>query len=132
MPKQRPAQPPGIHHATLPNLRLNCIFFRTAGGNEPVRDWLKSEVPTGARKTIGEDIKTVQATWPIGKPLVDSLGHGLWEVRSSHDKIEYRIVFTIQGSTMILLHGFTKRTRKTRLADITIALDRKVTRERAR
>jgi len=33
-------------------------------------------------KTIGADILTVQYAWPVGKPLVDSLGDGIWEVRS--------------------------------------------------
>jgi phage-related protein len=90
------------------------------------------EVSPAARKTIGTDIKTVQATWPIGKPLVDSLGHALWEVRSAHDGIDYRVVFTLDGATMILLHAFTKTTRRTRKADIDVALARKASRERSR
>ena len=60
-------------------LRLSCIFYRADSGNEPVREWLKDTVPADARKTIGGDIKTVQATWPIDKPLVDHLAPGLWE-----------------------------------------------------
>jgi phage-related protein len=55
------------------------------------------------------------------KPLVDSLGKGLREVRSTHDKVEYRIIFMLDGNTMILLHGFTKTTKKTRQAATTHA-----------
>jgi phage-related protein len=113
-------------------LRLSCIFFKTEVGNEPVRAWLKNDVPVGARKTIGMDVKTVQATWPIDKPLVDSLGQGLREVRSTHDKVEYRVIFILDGSTMVLLHGFVKTTKKTRKADIDIALERRATREKSR
>ena len=113
-------------------LKLACIFFRTEAGSEPVRKWLKDEIPAQARKVIGADIKTVQATWPTGKPLVDSLGQGLWEARSTHNKVEYRVIFTIDGSTMVLLHGFTKATKKTRKADIDVALARKATREKSR
>src|SRR5580700_5450457 len=89
-----------------PPLRLSCIFFKSEAGNEPVRDWLRQDVPAEARKTIGTDIKTVQATWPIDKPLVDSLGDGLREVWSTHDKVEYRVIFVLDGSTMVLLHGY--------------------------
>lgn len=61
--------------------KLDAIFYRTEIGVEPVRDWLKSLSKTD-KKTIGEDIKTVQFGWPLGMPLVDNLGRGLWEVRS--------------------------------------------------
>ncbi len=37
----------------------------------------------GIAQTIGEDILTVQYAWPVGKPLVDNLGDGVWEIRSS-------------------------------------------------
>jgi phage-related protein len=113
-------------------LRLACVFFETDSGNEPVRDWLKDHVPAAARKTIGGDIKTVQATWPIDKPLVDNLAPGLWEVRSTHNKIDYRVIFMLDGSTMVLLHGFTKRSGKTRKADLDLAIDRKARWEKAR
>ena len=92
---------------------------------------MKDEIPMEARKTIGTDIKTVQATWPIGLPLVDALGHGLWEVRSTDDKIDYRVVFFIDGHTMVLVHGFTKTTKKTRKADLDLALERKAIREKS-
>jgi phage-related protein len=56
---------------------------------------------------------------------VDGLGHGLWEVRSTHDKVEYRVIFLISANVMVLLHGFTKTTKKTRKGDIEVALARK-------
>jgi phage-related protein len=113
-------------------LRLTCIFFKSEVGNEPVRDWLRQRIPAAARRTIGTDIKTVQATWPIDKPLVDSLGDGLREVRSTHDKVEYRVIFMLDGNTMVLLHGFVKTTQKTRKIDIEAARKRKALRERAK
>lgn len=113
-------------------LRLTCIFFKSEVGNEPVRDWLRQRIPAEARRTIGTDIKTVQATWPIDKPLVDSLGDGLREVRSTHDKVEYRVIFMLDGNTMVLLHGFVKTTQKTRKIDIEAARKRKALRERAK
>ncbi len=51
----------------------------------------------------------------MGKPLVDGFGAGLFEVRTSYDKKEYRVLFCIEGDTMLLLHGLQKKTQKTRL-----------------
>ena len=48
---------------------LEVRFFKTDGGTEPVRDWLQG-LSAIDRKTIGEDIKTVQFGWPLGMPLV--------------------------------------------------------------
>lgn len=127
--RKPPAARPASSSAPL---KLGCIFFQTNSGAEPVREWLKGDVPVEARKTVGSDVKTVQATWPIGKPLVDSLGDGLWEVRSTHDKIEYRVIFVIDGSVMVLLHGFVKKTGKTPKADINLALERKAILEKSR
>lgn len=132
MPSKRQPQRVKSTTTTAPPLRLSCIFFKTEAGNEPVRDWLKDSVPAEARRTLGTDIKTVQATWPIDKPLVDSLGHGLRQVRSTHDKVEYRVIFVLDGRTMVLLHGFVKTAKKTRKADIDIALERKAIREKSR
>ena len=61
--------------------RLPAYFYRADSGREPVREWLKSLKPAD-RKIIGEDIKDVEYSWPLGMPLVRSLGHDLWEVRS--------------------------------------------------
>ncbi len=80
----------------------------------------------GDRRVIGTDIKDVEFSWPIGKPLIDSLGHGLWEVRSSlpHGRIA-RVIFCVARGQMILLHGFIKQTQKTPQRDIELALKRK-------
>jgi len=60
---------------------LPAVFFRTEGGREPVREWLR-HLPKNERKIIGEDIMIVQFRWPLGMPLVDHLGSGIWEVRT--------------------------------------------------
>ena len=62
--------------------RLIAIFFATANGNEPVREWLKG-LSKQDRRSIGEDIAYVQFKWPIGKPRVDHLRGAIWEVRTS-------------------------------------------------
>jgi len=53
---------------------LTVVFYKTEGGNGPVREWLKS-LKREDRKTIGEDIKTVQFGWPLKKKLVRGNGN---------------------------------------------------------
>jgi phage-related protein len=107
----------------LQDVAFEVNFYKTAAGNEPVRDWLK-DLDKGPRKTVGSDIWTVQVMWPMGKPLVDSFGKGMWEVRSTHDGTEYRVLFGIIGSTMHLLHGFVHKTKATPQADKNLGYSR--------
>ncbi|MSS72778.1 MAG: type II toxin-antitoxin system RelE/ParE family toxin [Candidatus Latescibacteria bacterium] len=86
-------------------------FYRTEADNEPVREWLKS-LRREDRKTVGEDIKTAQFGWPLGMPLIRKLEPGLWEVRSDISQGIARVVFTVEGNTMVLLHSFVKKSRK--------------------
>jgi phage-related protein len=103
--------------------RLKVVFYRTDAGAEPVREWLKSMSPED-RKTIGEDIKTVQFGWPLGMPLVRSLGEGLWEVRSSLSNRIARVVFVVKEGHVVLLHGFIKKSQKPPKADLELARSR--------
>ena len=104
---------------------LSVLFFRTDAGREPVRQWLKS-LDTTDRKAIGEDIKLVQFRWPLGLPLVRKMEPYLWEIRStlSEGRIA-RILFTIEGSDMILLHGFIKKSQKIPARDLSTARNRR-------
>jgi phage-related protein len=104
--------------------KLDAVFFITDAGNEPVREWLLS-LTKAERKSIGDDILKIQYCWPIGKPLVGNLGHGLWEVRSSLGRRIARVIFTIDGSTLVLLHAFIKKTQKTPKHELEVAVERK-------
>ena len=104
---------------------LRAVFFRTPAGREPVRDWLL-DLDIEDRKIIGEDVKLVQFRWPLGMPLVRKLEPDLWEVRShlSGGRIA-RLLFTVQGQEMALLHGFVKKSQKTPLHELNTARERK-------
>lgn len=104
--------------------RLPASFYATAGGNEPVREWLKS-LNDDDRQTIGVDIATAEFGWPVGMPVCRSLGKGLYEIRSniSGSRIA-RVIFCIAAGRMILLHGFVKKTQKTPKPDLELALKR--------
>jgi len=101
-----------------------AFFFQTEAGREPVREWLR-DLPRRERKIIGEDIMTVQFRRPLGMPLVDHLGSGLWEIRSKRPTRIARVLFCVQNEELLLLHGFIKKTRKTPPEDRALALKRK-------
>ena len=103
---------------------LKVVFFRTEAGNEPVREWLKA-LPEEDCKTIGTDILTVQYAWPVGKPLVDNLGDGLWEVRSRLENRIARTFFAVVDGEIVLLHGFIKKTQQTPPDELALARKRK-------
>lgn len=102
---------------------LQVYFYKSAAGDEPVRDWLKG-LSRNDRKAIGEDIKTVQLGWPLGMPLVRKLGPGLWEVRSKLEHRIARVFFTVDQKTLVLLHGFIKKSEKTPASDLNLAKKR--------
>ncbi len=92
---------------------LSARFYRTMAGHEPVREWL-SDLPPADRRVVGYDIGLVEDGWPVGMPVCRALGGGLWEVRSNiSDGRIARVIFVIEGSAMLLLHGFIKKTRRT-------------------
>ena len=100
---------------------LPAVFFQTETGREPVREWLK-DLPKDERRIIGEDIMTVQFRWPLGMPLVDNLGSGIWEIRSRLANKVARTLFFVHQGEIILLHGFIKKTKKTPNEDRALAL----------
>jgi phage-related protein len=104
--------------------KLDVVFFKTDEGNEPVREWLLT-LTKAERKIIGDDVLKVQYCWPVGKPLVENLGVGLWEVRSRLRKRIARVVFCVEGKIMVLLHGFIKMTKKTPKHELDLAIHRR-------
>lgn len=99
------------------------FFYQEESGNEPVRKWLLS-IDRQARKIIVFDIKTVQYGWPLGMPLVRSLGNGLWEIRSDLRNQIARTIFMVDDGKIVLLHGLIKKTPKTPKADLDLACKR--------
>ena len=104
--------------------RINAEFFQSDRSREPVREFLRA-IPKDDRKVIGEDIRVVEYGWPIGMPTCDRLGKKLYEVKSTAGKREYRILFSVYGSRMVLFHAFVKKTQKTPAREINLALDRR-------
>jgi len=87
---------------------MKIVFYKSDSGGEPVREWLQS-LNKPDRKSVGEDLKTVQYGWPLGMPIVKKLDADLWQIRSHIKNGIARVIFTIREDTIILLHGFIKK-----------------------
>jgi phage-related protein len=100
---------------------ITVVFWCSAAGREPVREWLKT-LQYEDRRTIGFDLRKLQIGWPVGMPLCRSLGHGLWELRSTlPSKTISRVILTFEDGVIVLLNGFIKKTQKTPAAEIVLA-----------
>ena len=100
-------------------------FYQTPAGIEPVLEWLRA-LPREDRHAIGTDLMRAQVGWPIGMPLVRSLGDGLWEVRSTLPSRRIaRLLLCFHDGVMVVLHGFIKKSQKTPADDLELARKRK-------
>jgi phage-related protein len=103
---------------------IPVVFYRTAAGAEPVRNWLRS-LSAEDRRTIGTDLATVQVGWPVGMPLCRALGGGLWEVRSKlPGKRIARVMFFVVDDRIGVVNGFIKKTQKTPSDEMVLAQKR--------
>lgn len=108
-----------------PAVKIPLIFFRTAAGNEPAREWLRS-LPEADRHAIGRDLLRAQWRWPVGMPLCRPMGGGLWEIRTDlPTKRTARVLMCLYGENLVALHGFIKKTRATPDEDLALARQRK-------
>ena len=102
---------------------LEAAFYETEQGNQPCRDYLLT-LSKDNRREVGADIFAVQQGFPLGLPLCRKMRADLWEVRSDIAEGISRVFFTVDKDTMILLHGFTKKTQKTPQNEIDTAENR--------
>jgi phage-related protein len=101
------------------------MFYRTGGGAEVVRDWLRG-LDERDRNAIGLDLMRVQFRWPVGMPLCRSMGDGLWEVRTNLPSGRIaRVLFCGLEGCIVVLHGFIKKSRKTPNEELALARRRK-------
>jgi phage-related protein len=102
-------------------IEIPVVFYRSASGVEPVREWLRS-LPAGDRREIGNALATAQVGWPVGMPLCRSLGGGLWEVRSNLPSGRTaRLLFFAHEGRLGVVHGLIKKTQKTPPDDLKLA-----------
>jgi len=99
------------------------LFFQTVRGDYPVKDFIEKQ----DRNTITRvnlSIRLLIDYGPFLKPPdIKKLQAKIYELRIS-GKPSVRIFYTISGGKYYLLHAFKKKTQKTPLKELKVALDR--------
>jgi phage-related protein len=94
-----------------PPQKTPLVFYRTAAGSEPVREWLNG-LDKAERQAIGRDLLRAQWLWPVGMPLCRPVGSGLWELRTDlPTRRTARVLLCFYRGYLVALHGFIKKTR---------------------
>ena len=102
------------------------VFYRDNKGNEPVKDFIRAQ-SSSARVQIVHVIDLLQKFGLTLRPLYVKkiTKSGLWELRIHHSSNYYRIFyFAFTGRRFVLLHAFLKKTDKTPVREINIAIKR--------
>ena len=104
--------------------QIALIFWRSATGREPVREWLR-ELPRADKRAIGRDIAKVQFGWPVGLPVCRPMSGGLWEIRSAlPSKRQARVFFGFHDGVLVAVHAIIKKVHKTPAEDLALARQR--------
>jgi hypothetical protein len=91
--------------------KIPLIFFRTAAGSEPVREWLKG-LPEAERQAIDKHLLRAQWRWPVGMPLCRPMGSGLWEIPADlPTKRPARVLYAFTASALSRCTGLSKNAR---------------------
>jgi phage-related protein len=96
-------------------------FYRTASGNQPVREFLAALSPEDA-EAVATEMRVIAAK---GLLFVRHLRGEIYEVRADGGETQsYRILFAPEGShhhILLALEAFSKKTQKTPPDKITLA-----------
>ena len=97
----------------------NEVFFYEEGGNNPVEAFLNG-IPKQAKEKISARIALLEEKGnQMPSQYCDKLtGSPLWELKIKYRTNEYRVFYFFSGKSIILAHGFTKKTEDTPKSDI--------------
>lgn len=102
--------------------RWTIEFFRLAGGQEPVKDWLNSLTDEIRAKVLARIDLMAEHGPTLDYPYTSQIEGLLRELRLSFGKTRYRVLYFFDENRKgILLHGFTKNTAAVEEADKKIA-----------
>ncbi|HBB65805.1 MAG: hypothetical protein A2X28_03500 [Elusimicrobia bacterium GWA2_56_46] len=88
----------------------------------PVRDFLAG-LPVKVKAKVAKWLQLLQEEGSdLKRPYADMLRDGIRELRVSFGHIEVRLLYFIEGKTIVLTHGFLKKTPQTPATEIEKAI----------
>ena len=102
---------------------LQLIFFTEENGKSPV-----TELMDGFHSEVSEKLKValkkLHMSWGSKVCNAKKLDQGLFELRVSHNKLKYRLLFKTSGNLLLILHLLVKKRWQISQKDKKVALDR--------
>lgn len=98
-------------------------FFQTARGDYPVKEFIE-EQDIATQTKIANLIRLLIDYGPFLKPpYAKKMQNKLYELRVS-GQVAVRVFYTIYSDCYYLLHAFKKKSKKTPMKELKIAIDR--------
>lgn len=93
--------------------KWEIVFYESPGGRSPVEDSLDDLTDEQADRVLRDLEFLEQLGTSLGMPNARPLVGGMWELRIT-GRIHHRVLYVaISGRRILVLHAFTKKTRKT-------------------
>lgn len=104
--------------------RTDVILYAESDGECPVLDWLDQQAPKVQDKCFVRIERLSELGYELRRPEADLLRDGIYELRVSFRRVQYRILYFFHAGAAVLAHGLTKE-RRVPPVDIERALARK-------
>jgi phage-related protein len=104
------------------------VIYYSENNKIPVLDFLKQLNPKDQAKILREIDLLTEFGFSLGMPHIKKMSgtKDLWELRIKQSSNNFRIFyFYYKNNKFILLHGFLKKSQKTPIQEISIALKRR-------
>jgi phage-related protein len=84
------------------------VFFREGSGVCPLLVWLDDLIAKVQDKCIVKIERLTELGHELRRPEADFLRDGIYELRVSHQSVNYRMLYFFHRQTAVLSHGLTK------------------------
>lgn len=99
----------------------NILLYEGKGGQQPVEAFIRSLQPSTVAKLRNQLVLLAEFGPRLGMPHAKPLGNALYELRVRGKEEVRTIYFYQKADTIILLHGFKKKTMAIANRDLKIA-----------
>lgn len=97
------------------------VYYATAGGEEPVLDYIKAQDRTQRAHIIHHIDMLAALGIGLGFPYASHVQGALWELRI-RGRIQHRVLyFAARGRQLVLLHAFAKASQRLPEKELRIA-----------
>ena len=92
-------------------MAFNVILYRDDDGSIPAIDWFRQLDARVLDKVFARIRRLKTFGFELRRPVADYLRDGIYELRTVHMRVQYRMLYFFHGNNVVVLtHGFRKTT----------------------